>query len=93
MSADNDPTARPRPRFARCPKCQQLIDAASLACRFCGAHFSPGELEQAARLQEKLIQAKSRANDRSAMIFAIKALLATILIYALWFLARFMAAR
>jgi hypothetical protein len=64
---------------------------ASETCRFCNAHLSPGELEESAKLQQKLTEAKSRANDRSAMITAIAGLVGAILLYGLWFLARFMA--
>jgi hypothetical protein len=90
LSTHSGSATRTAPRFARCPKCQELIDAASESCRFCGAHFTPGELDQSAALQEKLTQAKARANNRSAMISAILGLFGAILLYGFWFLVRFM---
>ena len=80
---------RPAPRFARCPKCQELIDAASVSCRFCGKPVSAEELEESARRQEKFILAKSTANNRASLIAAIKALVVSVVIYSLWFLFRF----
>jgi len=91
VSTNSGSATRTAPGFARCPKCQELIDSASESCRFCSAHFTPGELEQSAALQEKLTQAKARANNRSAMISAILGLIGAILLYGLWFLIRFMA--
>lgn len=86
--AQNNTEARTAPRFARCPKCQELIDSASVSCRFCGIPVSAEELEHSAVLQEKLIRTKARANDNSSMAAAIKALVVGVLIFALWFLAR-----
>jgi hypothetical protein len=51
---------------------------------------SAEELEQSAGLHEKLVQAKSKANNRASMAAAIKTLIAAVLLYSLWFLARFL---
>jgi hypothetical protein len=56
----NDPGLRIALRFARCPRCQELIDAASASCRFCGIPVSAEELEQSAGLHERMIQAKAK---------------------------------
>ena len=77
-------------RFARCPTCKELIDAATTTCRFCGATMSAEELERAAALQTKLTEAKSKANNRASLVAAIKALVVVVLLYSLWFLARFL---
>ena len=79
-------------RFARCPKCNELIDAASTTCRYCGVPLSAEELERAAALQTRLTEAKSKANNRASMVAAIKALVVVVLLYSLWFLARFFLA-
>jgi hypothetical protein len=39
---------------------------------------------------EELVQAKSKANNRASMAAAIKTLIAAVLLYSLWFLARFL---
>ena len=77
-------------RFARCPRCQELIDAASASCRYCGVPVSAEELEQSAALQVKLVKAKAKANDRSSLGAAIKGLVVVVLLYSLWFLVRFL---
>jgi hypothetical protein len=89
----NDPGLRTSPRFARCPRCQELIDAESVTCRFCGNPVTAEELYRSADLQEKLIQAKAKANDRSSMVAAIKALVVTVLVFTMWFPARFLSVR
>ena len=88
-NTERDSGIRTARGFARCPKCQELIDAASEVCRFCRSPVSTAELQQSAALQQKLIEAKSKANDRSSLIAAIKALVIAVLIYALWLSARF----
>ena len=90
MANDKDDlTIGPVRRFARCPKCNELIDAASTSCRYCGSPLTAQELERAAALQTKLTEAKSKANNRAAMVAAIKSLVVVVLIYSLWFLLRF----
>jgi len=85
----NDP-GRPAIRgFARCPRCQELIDSASETCRFCGVSISAEEMERSAALQQKLVEAKSKANDRSSLTAAIKALVIGVVVFTLWFLARY----
>jgi len=87
-SKQDDLTIGQARRFARCPKCNELIDSASTTCRYCGSQLTAEELERAAALQTRLTEAKSKANNCASMVSAIKALVVMVLIYTLWFVAR-----
>ena len=70
--------------FAPCPQCHQLIDSSSESCRFCGSSLDRTQLQQAAAVHRRMTEAKSRANNRRALIAGIIGLVATVLAYAAW---------
>jgi predicted amidophosphoribosyltransferase len=74
--------------FARCPRCREVIDASSRACRFCKAELDPTELQAAAATYRSQIENKSRVNDRRALIAAIASLIGTVVMGALWLFRR-----
>jgi predicted amidophosphoribosyltransferase len=75
--------------FARCPKCQQLIDASVEVCRFCGYTLDREELRKAAALQREVTESIAKANNRRAFIASAIGLAGSVLGFAAWFLARY----
>jgi len=60
--------------IARCPKCQEFIDASSQTCRFCHVVLTVNQLEAAVALQRKITSERARFNNRSALIYAVLSL-------------------
>ena len=71
--------------FARCPKCNELIDASVDVCRFCGSSLDRAAIQKSAALQASITEAKAKANNRRALVAAAISLLGTILLYAAWY--------
>jgi FlaA1/EpsC-like NDP-sugar epimerase len=68
--------------FARCPQCQQLIDASVEVCRFCGSRLDPEELKKRAAVQKAFTETTAKANNRRALLAGIAGLIGTVLVYA-----------
>ena len=71
--------------FARCPRCNQLIDSSVEVCRFCGATLNRDEIQKSAALQKRITEAKAKENNRKAMVAAIVSVFGTAILYLAWF--------
>ena len=78
------------PEFARCPRCNEVIDASIDVCRFCGSFLDKTEREQAAAAHHSKTEAVARSNNRRALIAGLVGLFGTAFFYALWFLVRYL---
>src|SRR5262245_39729655 len=74
--------------LARCPACQQVIDATSTSCRFCGFGLSAAVMQEASAAFRASLNAKSRKNDRRALRAAIVSLIALVVFVGLWLTAK-----
>ena len=76
--------------FARCPRCNELIDSSAGDCRFCGSPLNRDEIQKSAALQKSITEAKARENNRKAMVAAIISVLGTVLLYVAWYGVKFL---
>jgi len=74
-----------KPGLARCPKCNELIDAASHTCRYCGSELNTAELQEAAEVHRRQVQETARKNNRRALIAGLGSITFTVAVVGLWF--------
>ena len=66
------------PNLARCPRCFEVIDAASATCRFCNSALDPMQMKSAAASFRASVEAKSKINDSRSMRAGIIGLIAIV---------------
>jgi hypothetical protein len=77
-----------KPQLARCPKCRNVIDSTVSICRFCKAVISVEDMQAAAAQQTRIIEEKSRRNNKLATRAAIVSLIFTVIAFPLLLVAR-----